>query len=70
MPVQPAKLLVVLGWLAGRFEPGRAYAEREVNELLLRHHDDYAWLRRALVDHGLMTRARGVYRRTEHPAAS
>jgi DNA-binding transcriptional ArsR family regulator len=65
LPVQPAKLMVVLAWLAGRFEPGRAYPEQGVNDVLLRHHDDYATMRRLLVDHGFMTRERGVYRRVE-----
>jgi len=69
VPVQPAKLMIVLGWIVGRFEPGREYPEREVNELLLHHYDDYAWLRRALVDHGFMTRERGIYRRAEQTAA-
>lgn len=70
VPVKPAALLIVLGWIAGRFEQERDYPEREVNELLLRHHDDYASLRRMLVDHGFMTREHGIYRRAAQAAAS
>ena len=39
-------------WLAQRFEPGREYSEREVNELLSDGHTfaDWALLRRMLYD--------------------
>jgi predicted transcriptional regulator len=57
------KLEIVLRWLAERFEPGVRYTEREVNEVLQRHHPDTATLRRELVaaGRGLMRRERGVY---------
>lgn len=58
---------VVLRWLAERFERGREYPEREVNDLLRRHHPDVATLRRELVGARLMHRENGVYRRV--PAA-
>ena len=57
MPAAHAKRLVVLDHLAGLFEPGRRYPEREVNELLGRYHPDYAMLRRYLVDDGFLARA-------------
>jgi hypothetical protein len=60
----------VLTWLAGRFEPGRRYAEREVNEIIKRHHEDSATLRRELIDGGWMEREDGVYwlvERDRHP---
>jgi hypothetical protein len=49
----------VLAYLASKFEPAREYTEREVNELLRRHHtfDDWALLRRDLFDNGLLDRA-------------
>ena len=39
-------------YLAARFEPGREYSEREVNELLLEWHTfgDWALLRRVMFD--------------------
>jgi hypothetical protein len=57
MPAAHSKRLVVLDHLAGLFEPGRRYPEREVNELLGRYHPDYAMLRRYLVDDGFLDRA-------------
>ncbi len=64
MPVQRSHRLLVLRWLADRFEYGRDYPETEVNELLAKHDEDFALLRRELVDEGLMRRSRGIYRRT------
>src|SRR5688500_757664 len=60
-----AKRQVILRWLATKFEPGRTYTEKEVNEILSRHHEDTAFLRREMVsaDTGLMTRSNGVYAR-------
>ena len=63
IPVDRKKRLAVLRWLAAKFEPGRTYREAEVNELIERHHPDFASLRRFLVDEGLMERERGIYRR-------
>lgn len=65
MPVHPEKMRILLEWLAERFTPGERYAEREVNEILTRHHEDYAMLRRYLVDHGLLAREQGIYWRVE-----
>ena len=62
LPAREAKRRIVLEWAAGRFEPGREYAEKQVNEILLELHDDHMTLRRLLVDAGLLTRAAGVYR--------
>mgnify|MGYP005844016439 CR=1 FL=1 len=58
----------VLDYLAARFEPGREYTEREVNDLLRSRHtfDDWALLRRELFEQGYLNRARdgSVYWRT------
>ena len=56
--VRAAVLLEVLS----RFEPGRVYAEPEVNEVLLRVHEDFAYLRRELVNYHYLERADGRYR--------
>jgi hypothetical protein len=55
---------MAVAWLAVAFEPGREYAEREVNERLMDHHTfaDWALLRRLLVDWGFMTREPGGVR--------
>jgi hypothetical protein len=57
---RPARL-AVLDFLAGQFEPGRQYSEREVDEMLLRFHEDYCALRRYMVDEELMERRDGTY---------
>ena len=57
IPAARGKRLAVLNHLAGLFEPGRRYPEREVNEILRAWHPDYAMLRRYLVDEGFLDRA-------------
>ncbi len=61
--VRAAVLLEVLS----RFEPGREYAEREVNEVLLGVHEDFAYLRRELVNYHYLEREAGRYRTAAHP---
>jgi hypothetical protein len=61
MPAQHAKRMVVLDWLATRFEPGRIYPERAVNEVVLGVYDDPAAVRRYLVDEGFLERRDGFY---------
>jgi hypothetical protein len=56
VPRAPELRLALLRHLAERFEPGRAYAEAEVNALLREVHDDHAALRRYLVDARLLIR--------------
>jgi biotin operon repressor len=65
IPAQRKKRVVVLRKLLERFERGRIYSERQVNELLGRAHEDVATLRRELVMYGFMERERGVYRVAE-----
>jgi hypothetical protein len=61
IPAVHGKRLVVLDWLARLFEPGRAYPEKEVNELISAVHPDYAALRRYLVDDEFLHRRDGFY---------
>jgi hypothetical protein len=63
LPARRAKRLVVLNWLARRFEPGHTYPEREVNAMLAEDQPDHATLRRLLVDEGFLERDGGIYRR-------
>lgn len=67
-PSQRKKQRVLYRWAVQRFEPGRRYAEPEVNEILAELHDDTARLRRAFVDEGLMERegGGGAYWRPRH----
>lgn len=66
-PARAADRAQVLDFLAGKFEAGRDYSEREVNDILKRHHGfgDWALLRRELFESGRFARdARtGIYRR-------
>jgi hypothetical protein len=64
IPVQHKKRLAVLRWLVEDFQPGRLYAEPDVNRIISRRHPDFAALRRFLVDEELMQRRRGLYWRT------
>jgi hypothetical protein len=59
-----AKRLVVLNHLANMFEPGERYSEKQVNAVIRELHDDYAALRRYLVDEGFLSREAGVYWRS------
>lgn len=63
LPVAPAKLRLVLIWLVEKFQPGVAYPEKAVNELLQGHAIDHVTLRRLLIDHGLLVRTAGIYQR-------
>ncbi|HLY25134.1 MAG TPA: metalloregulator ArsR/SmtB family transcription factor [Aggregatilineales bacterium] len=61
IPASEKKLLVVVKWLADRFEYDVQYTEKQVNEILTRHHEDYALLRRELVDCHYLNREKGIY---------
>ena len=61
IPTVRSKRLVVLDWLAQRFDPGRRYPESTVNLIISSVHPDTAALRRYLVDEGLLDREHGEY---------
>ena len=61
IPARRRARVVVLLELLRRFEVGRVYPEREVNELLRLAHEDVASLRRELVDYRYLERADGRY---------
>ncbi|MBC1237889.1 MULTISPECIES: metalloregulator ArsR/SmtB family transcription factor [Nostoc] len=65
IPASRKKRLVILKWLANRFEIGIQYPERAVNEILKRYYPDYATLRRELIGYQLMQRENGVYWRSD-----
>ncbi|MBG0831182.1 DUF2087 domain-containing protein [Planomonospora sp. ID67723] len=64
IPTKRDKQLVVLNYIAQVFEPGVRYPEKAVNVALRAFHDDYAALRRYLVDDGMLTRENNVYWRS------
>lgn len=67
IPSKYGKLLVILRYLATRFEFDRTYTEQEVNDVLKPVHEDYAQLRRELIEQGFLGRegGGGVYWRAK-----
>ncbi len=61
IPASRKKRLVILQWLVDQFEWGVQYPEATVNEVLKRHHPDFATLRREFIGNRLMAREGGVY---------
>jgi hypothetical protein len=64
IPAKMSKRLVVLDHVAQAFDVGRHYPERDVNDILRRFYDDWALLRRCLVDEDFLTRQDGIYWRS------
>ena len=58
IPIQPAKLRVILDYLINAFTVGANYTEKEVNMILGQFHPDTAGLRRDLIDAGMLERER------------
>jgi hypothetical protein len=60
LPQKQKAKCALLEYLAGKFEPGRNYSERDVNMICNQWHtfNDYFLLRRELVDHDLLCRER------------
>jgi hypothetical protein len=64
MPAKRSRRVVLLNHVAQMFEVGVRYSEGEVNRKLRNVNDDYAALRRYLIDEGFMSRDRGEYWRS------
>ena len=64
IPAAASKKRIVLEHLAQEFEIGMKYEERLVNDILGAYHDDYAALRRYMVEEGILSREAGVYWRS------
>lgn len=65
IPASRKKRLVILQWLVNKFELGKSYTEKEVNQILSKHHNDYATLRREFIGYQLMRRDNGIYQRLQ-----
>jgi predicted transcriptional regulator len=59
IPAQRKKRDVILRYILQEFEPGRRYAESEVNEIISRFHEDYATIRREFIIKRMMDREGG-----------
>jgi hypothetical protein len=64
IPSVRSKRLIVLDHVCKVFDVGVHYPEAEVDVLVRAFHDDYAALRRHLVDEGFLSREAGVYWRS------
>ncbi|HEY3341895.1 MAG TPA: DUF2087 domain-containing protein, partial [Anaerolineae bacterium] len=69
IPNQVKKLEVILHWLVKSFEPGQHYPEKQVNEILKQQNEDFATLRRELVNFHLLDRKNSVYWRIDAGSA-
>lgn len=63
IPTQRKKREIVLAEIANEFQPEREYGEREVNEIIMRFHEDYCLIRREMIAFGIMTREHETYKR-------
>lgn len=61
IPAQEKKKQVILRWVADQIDPDRRWTEKEFSEWLSQFNEDYAFLRRYLVDNGYMAREKGIY---------
>ncbi|MCZ8520699.1 MULTISPECIES: DUF2087 domain-containing protein [Paenibacillus] len=61
IPAQYKKKLIALGRIARELEKGRAYTERELNEVIKAYHEDFATIRREFIMHHFMFREKDVY---------
>ncbi len=59
-PKKHADKQLVLDYVVEKFETGKPYTEKEVNEIIKQWHtfQDWPLLRRGMIDTGLMTRDR------------
>lgn len=64
IPAQRKKERICLEELVKSFEVGRVYEEQEVNDILLRFHEDYCTIRRDMISEKLMEREGNYYKRT------
>lgn len=58
IPSKEKKKLIVLQHIVKRFEQGKVYTEKEVNDLLKAVHIDFVSLRRHLIEYGFMERSK------------
>lgn len=57
-PSKEKRKLIVLQNILKRFEPNRIYSEKEINEILKTIYNDFAIIRRSLIEYGFMGRSK------------
>jgi biotin operon repressor len=68
LPSQNKKRWIIYLEIIKLFEAGKAYQERELNEVISSVYEDYCLVRRELVDEGVLARENGVYHLVENYA--
>lgn len=63
IPTQRKKREIVLAQILEQFDFNREYSEKEVNEIIMRYHEDYCTIRREMIAFGMMTRNHEIYKR-------
>ncbi|PWM43615.1 MAG: ArsR family transcriptional regulator [Clostridiales bacterium] len=63
IPVQLKKREIVLREILKDFEQGREYSEKEVNEIILKYHSDYCYIRREMIGLKMLSRNDGIYKK-------
>jgi DNA-binding transcriptional ArsR family regulator len=61
IPANRKKRLVILKWLASKFDPGVEYSEEMVHEIISRYHPDYVTLQRELMSNKFIHRDDRLY---------
>lgn len=56
-PAKEKKKIIVLEEIVKNFTKGKTYSEKEINKILGRVYEDYATLRRALIEYGFIERS-------------
>ena len=65
IPTQRKKREIVLAEILEQFDFDREYHEKEVNEIILRYHEDFCTIRREMIAFGMMTRDHEIYKRVK-----
>ena len=65
IPTQRKKREIVLAEILEHFDFDREYHEKEVNEIILRYHEDFCTIRREMIAFGMMMRDHEIYKRVK-----
>lgn len=66
IPAQKQKRWIVFEQILNEFEFGKDYAEKEVNEIIQKYHEDHCSIRRSFIEERVMNRKDYVYSITEN----
>lgn len=65
IPMQRKKERIILEEISKDMEAGKQYSEKEINEIILKYHDDYCTIRRDMISEKIIRRKDGVYQKLE-----